>query len=95
MILELATIDIKVGENVAFETALEQAKAVIAQASGFVKIEIQRCIEMENRYILLIQWQTLEDHTVGFRESPLFSQWRTLIGPYFEAAPFVQHFHSI
>ncbi|NBA76659.1 antibiotic biosynthesis monooxygenase [Emticicia sp. ODNR4P] len=95
MTLELATIDIKEGENTAFEAALEQAKLVIAQASGFINITVQKCVEQNNRYILLIHWQTLEDHTIGFRESALFMQWRALIGPFFETPPFVQHYHII
>ena len=95
MTLELATIDIKEGENTAFEAALEQAKLVIAQATGFINITVQKCVEQNNRYILLIHWQTLEDHTVGFRESALFMQWRALIGPFFETPPFVQHYHII
>lgn len=95
MTLELATIDIKEGENIAFEAALEQAKLVIAQATGFINITVQKCVEQNNRYILLIHWQTLEDHTVGFRESALFTQWRALIVPFFETPPFVQHYHII
>jgi heme-degrading monooxygenase HmoA len=92
MILELATIEIKQGENMKFEAALEKAKLVIAQSKGFLSIESQNCIEQTNRYILLIQWETLEDHTIGFRESSLFTEWRALIGPYFESAPHVLHY---
>ncbi len=95
MTLELVTLDIKKGENAAFETALAQAKLVIAQAKGFINITVQKCIEQDNRYLLLINWQTLEDHTVGFRTSELFTQWRALIGPFFETPPFVQHYHLV
>jgi heme-degrading monooxygenase HmoA len=92
MILELATIEIKQGENEGFEAALENAKLVIAQSNGFISIESQKCIEQANRYILLIQWETLEDHTIGFRESSLFTEWRALIGPFFESPPHVLHY---
>ncbi len=92
MILELATIDIKDGTNADFETNLAQAKAIIAKSEGFVSIDIRHCIEQPNRYVLLIHWQTLEAHTIGFRESELFKQWRALIGPYFENPPLVQHY---
>jgi heme-degrading monooxygenase HmoA len=92
MILELATIDIKQGQNEGFEVALEAAKDVIAQSKGFVSINVKKCIEQNNRYVLLITWQTLEDHTVGFRESVLFKEWRALIGPFFENPPLIQHY---
>ncbi len=92
MILELATIDIKEGTNEAFENALEIAKGVISQSKGFQSITAKKCIEQTNRYILLIYWETIEDHTVGFRESELFKEWRALIGPYFENPPLVQHY---
>lgn len=92
MILELATIEIKPGTNIALEAALEKAQAVISQAKGYMGHQFQKCIEQENKYVLLIRWQTLEDHTVGFRESELFKEWRALIGTYFETPPFVQHY---
>lgn len=93
MILELARIDIKEGTNQEFEAALEIAKSVIAQSKGFQSITVKKCIEQTNRYTLLIYWDTLEDHTVGFRESELFVKWRSLIGPFFAEAPLVQHYN--
>jgi heme-degrading monooxygenase HmoA len=92
MILELATIDIKEGQIEAFEAQLEKAQDVISQAGGYLGHEFQRCIEQPNRYILLIRWNTLEDHTIGFRESDLFKEWRSLIGSYFAGAPTVEHY---
>ena len=91
-ILELATIDIKKGTNTEFETNLEKAQHVISQAKGYINHQFQKCTEQDNRYVLLIRWQTLEDHTKGFRESELFKDWRALIGPFFETPPFVQHY---
>jgi heme-degrading monooxygenase HmoA len=95
MILELATIDIKPGTNAEFEEKLGLAQAVISRAEGYLGHQFQRCIEQENRYILLIRWETVEAHTVGFRGSDLFREWRALIGPYFESTPVVQHFNLI
>jgi heme-degrading monooxygenase HmoA len=95
MILELARIDIKEGTNQEFEAALEIAKGVISQSKGFQSISVKNCIEQSNRYILLIYWETLEDHTVGFRESELFKEWRALIGPFFLEPPLVQHFSDL
>lgn len=95
MILEVATVDIRKGTNEKFEEALEKAQHVISKSKGYVDHQFQKCIEQENRYMFLIRWKTLEDHTKGFRESELFKEWRALIGQYFENPPLVQHFNSI
>jgi heme-degrading monooxygenase HmoA len=95
MILELAILDIKATELASFENVLPNAKAVISQAKGFVSIEFKKCIETVGKYVLLIHWETLEDHTVGFRESDLFTQWRAIIGPFFNSPPFVEHYETI
>lgn len=95
MILELATIDIKIGSNAEFEHNLEKAQAVVAKSKGYLGHQFQKCIEAENRYSLFIHWENLEAHTIGFRESELFKEWRALIGPYFETAPIVQHYEII
>lgn len=79
------------GKELEFEAALEQAKSVIAQAKGFNVLHVHRGIERPSTYMLAIGWDTLEDHTVGFRESELFVQWRGLIGPFFSDAPVVEH----
>lgn len=92
MILELATIDIKQGTNAEFEQNLEKAQAVISQSEGYLGHQFQKCVEQENRYILLIRWENLEAHTLGFRGSELFKEWRALIGPFFENPPLVQHY---
>jgi heme-degrading monooxygenase HmoA len=92
MILELATIDIMPRTNTDFESALERAQLVISSASGYIGHGFYKCMEQDNRYTLLIRWQTLEDHTVGFRGSELFAEWRALIGPYFATPPMVQHY---
>jgi heme-degrading monooxygenase HmoA len=92
MVLELATIDIKHGTNADFERALDQAQHVISKSEGYIGHQFQKCIERDNRYILLIRWVTLEAHTEGFRNSDLFKEWRGLIGQYFEKAPLVEHY---
>jgi heme-degrading monooxygenase HmoA len=92
MILELATIDIKQGTNADFEQNLEKAQYVISQSKGYLGHEFQKCIERDNRYILLIKWANLKAHTEGFRNSELFKEWRALIGPFFENPPVVEHF---
>jgi heme-degrading monooxygenase HmoA len=92
VILELATIDIKPGTNTDFEMSLEKAQKVICQSKGYISHQFHQCVEQQNRYTLLIRWKTLEAHTIGFRESELFKEWRALIGPYFETPPLVQHY---
>jgi len=93
MILELADLAILPGQNAAFEEAVQRGlTTLIAHAKGFEGFKINRCIENPNRYVLQIFWTTLEDHTVGFRESSAFTQWRAIVGPFFASAPVVQHF---
>ena len=92
MILEIATVDIKSGTNAAFEASLDKAQHVISRSKGYIGHQFQKCLEQDNRYVLLIRWETWEDHTKVFRESELFKEWRALIGPYFETPPMVLHY---
>lgn len=96
MILEIADIRITAGRQAEFEPELQRAMAtVISQAKGFKGATVRRSIESPERYVLQVQWETLQDHTVGFRESPLFGEWRTIIGPFFAAPPNVEHFEEL
>ena len=96
MILEIADIRIPEGQNAAFEAAIEHGLATVAsQAKGFKGAKVNRGIESPERYILQIFWDTLEDHTVGFRQGPLFAQWRAIVGPFFAAPPVVEHFELV
>jgi len=92
MILEQAVFTVTPGSESDFEAAVEQAKEVVGQAHGFRSLSLLRGLEQPATYLLLIEWDTLEDHTVGFRESELFLRWRELVGPYFASTPVVQHF---
>ena len=91
MVLEHAVITVKPGTAEEFERAMVQARSVIAACRGFVSLEVRRGVETPDRYVLLVRWETLEDHMVGFRESDAFVEWRSLIGPYFESPPLVDH----
>jgi len=96
MILEIADIRITPGQNAAFEEALQRALATVAsQAQGMQGWKVNKGVESAERYILQIFWATLEDHTVGFRQGPLFAQWRAIIGPFFAQPPSVEHFELI
>ena len=92
MILEAATFAIQSGRAAAFEAAFKQAIAIIAGAKGFIALEMQRSVDVPDHYLLLVKWQTYDDHMVGFRESPSFIEWRRLLGPYFAAPPQVEHY---
>lgn len=93
MILEVADIRIQPGQQAEFEEAIQLGIAsVIMQAQGFVRAQVQHGIESPERYLLLIEWQTLEDHTVHFRGGPLFAEWRAIVGPFFASPPQVEHF---
>ena len=93
MILELADIRIQPGRQAEFEAAiLHGVDTVIAHAKGFCGYEVRKGIESPERYLLMIRWATLEDHTVGFRQSEAFGQWRAIVGPYFAEPPRVEHF---
>lgn len=96
MILELADIRIQPGQQMAFEAAIQKGLAeVIAQARGFRGFKINRGVESPERYMLMIFWDTLENHTVDFRQSPAFAQWRAIVGPFFVAPPAVEHFDLV
>lgn len=95
MILEVAILDVKAGQAAAFEAAFGQASGIISSMAGYVSHELQRCIETPNRYILLVQWQTLEDHTIGFRQSAEYQAWRRLLHHFYEPFPTVEHYEKI
>lgn len=93
MILEVADIRIHPGQGPEFEKAAELGlSTVFPKAKGFRGHEVRRSIESPDRYVLLLRWDTLEDHTVAFRGSPLFGEWRALVSGFFAQPPFVEHF---
>jgi heme-degrading monooxygenase HmoA len=93
MILEIAEIRIAPGQQAAFDEAIQRGlTTVVCKAKGFAGWKVNKCIESPERYVLHIFWDTLEDHTVGFRQGPLFAQWRAIVGPFFAAPPVVEHF---
>ena len=96
MILELADITIQSGQQAAFEDAIARAVRIIAsQAVGFKSYSIHKGIESAERYLLQIQWDTLENHTVDFRGSAAFAEWRAIVGPFFAKPPTVEHFNFL
>ncbi len=95
MILEVAILDVKPGLELQFESAFEAAATIISKMHGYRSHELQRCIEHSNRYILLVQWATMEDHTVGFRQSAEYQQWRRLLHHFYDPFPTVEHYNSV
>lgn len=96
MILEHADLRIEPQNATAFEEAIERgARTVISTAKGFQGFQVHRSIESPGRYVLTIDWDTLEDHTVGFRESPAFAEWRAIVGPFFAQPPVVEHLELV
>jgi heme-degrading monooxygenase HmoA len=93
MILEIADIRIHPGQQAAFDTAIEGAlRSIVSLAQGYRGYKVNKGVESPERYVLMIFWDTLEDHTVAFRQSPLFTQWRAIVGPFFAGPPVVEHF---
>jgi heme-degrading monooxygenase HmoA len=93
MILEVADIRIVPGRQAEFDAAIQQGlTGVISRAKGFRGFKVNKGVESPERYLLMIFWDTLEDHTVAFRGSPLFAEWRAIVGPFFAAPPTVEHF---
>ncbi len=94
MILEVAILDIKPGMESDFESAFALAQKIISSMPGYISHELQHCLEKTNRYILLVNWETLEHHTVGFRESPQYQEWRSLLHHFYDPFPVVQHYEG-
>ena len=93
-ILELALLDVRAGEEAAFETAFARARGLIAASPGHLGHELQRCIEQPGRYLLLVRWRKLSDHTEGFRGSAAYQEWRRLLHHFYDPFPEVFHFRD-
>jgi heme-degrading monooxygenase HmoA len=95
MVLEHACLDVIPGREGAFEEAFGRAKGIIASMPGFRSLRLERCIEQTRRYLLLVEWERLEDHTEGFRGSPAYEEWRSLLHHFYDPFPTVEHFETI
>ena len=95
MILEVAMLDIRAGEADAFEHAFSQAQNIISSMPGYVSHELQRCLESQDKYLLLVQWQRLEDHTIGFRQSAQYQEWKNLLHHFYDPFPMVEHYEVV
>ena len=95
MILEVAVLDVKTGLADEFEVAFKIASNIIISMPGYISHELQRCLEKRNRYILLVRWEKLEDHTVGFRGSREYQEWRALLHHFYDPFPTVEHYQTV
>lgn len=92
MIREVAILNVRTGQEAAFEQAMRRARPLIEASPGFGKLELRRCAEVRNRYLLLVDWQRIEDHTEGFRQSSRYQEWRALLHHFYDPFPTVEHY---
>ena len=95
MILEAVILNVIPNQTEEFERNFSTASTIICKMKGYVEHELQRCIEVENKYLLLIKWETLEDHTVGFRNSAEYQEWKNLLHHFYDPHPVVEHFNVV
>ena len=92
MILEVAILQLRSGQEPVFEAAFREAQAIIASMPGYLSHELQRCIEQPSQYILLVRWETVAHHEIGFRTSPQYQEWKRLLHHFYDPFPSVQHY---
>ncbi|WP_234539991.1 antibiotic biosynthesis monooxygenase family protein [Streptomyces shenzhenensis] len=95
MVVEHAELTVEEGREAEFEVVFGKAREVLAEADGFRWAELLRCAERPRTFLLLVGWESVRAHTVGFRESERFARWRALVGPFFAAPPAVEHYHEL
>lgn len=95
MILEACLLTVKPGMEEEYEVAFKKASNIISSMKGYLGHELQKCIEVKGKYILLVKWNTLEDHTIGFRQSPEYQEWKQLLHHFYDPFPIVEHFENV
>jgi len=95
MILEVARLDVRPGEEARFQDDFRRAQSILSSMKGYISHQLQRCIETPSRYILLVRWETLEDHTEGFRRSSEYQEWKNLLHHYYDPFPEVEHYEVV
>jgi heme-degrading monooxygenase HmoA len=91
-ILEVAILNIKKGLSKDFEINFKKAESIISSMKGYISHQLKKCIEQEDKYILLVNWETLEDHEIGFRKSGKYQEWKKLLHHFYEPFPSVEHY---
>lgn len=95
MILEAAILQVKEGREAEYEEAFREASEIISSMKGYISHELQRCMEAKGKYLLLVQWETLEDHTIGFRQSNEYQDWKKKLHNFYDPFPTVEHFEKV
>ncbi|WP_043930658.1 antibiotic biosynthesis monooxygenase family protein [Bacillus sp. EB01] len=95
MILEAVMLQVKEGMEAEYEKAFCEASKIISSMKGYISHDLQRCIEEEGKYLLLVQWESLEDHTVGFRQSNEYQEWKKQLHHFYDPFPIVEHFEKV
>jgi heme-degrading monooxygenase HmoA len=95
MVLEVAILNVVPGESERFEAAFREAQAIIASMPGYQRHELRHCLKQGQRYLLLVWWDTLESHTVGFRQSEDYQRWRSLLHHFYDPFPEVEHYVAV
>jgi heme-degrading monooxygenase HmoA len=95
MITEHALLDVVPGREGEFVASMERAKALIASSPGFVSLQVERCLEHPSRFLLLVEWERLEDHTEGFRGSATYEDWRAALHHFYDPFPVVEHYEAV
>lgn len=95
MVLEHAVLSVVPGQEADFESAFGEAQTIIAAMPGFHQLTLSRCLERSNVYLLLVQWERLEDHTQGFRGSAEYQRWRELLHDFYDPFPIVEHYDQV
>ena len=95
MILEVAILNVLPGREAEFEAAFRGAQRIISSMHGYRSHELRRCVETGNRYILLVNWDRLEDHTIGFRGSAEYQEWKRLLHHFYDPFPVVEHYETV
>ena len=92
MILEVATLNIKEGLSDEFEISFQKAQNIISSMTGYISHQLKKCVEQDDKYILLVNWETIEDHKIGFRQSNEYQDWKALLHHFYEPFPTVEHY---
>ena len=95
MILEVATLDVVPGREAEFEQTFPQAAPILASMRGYRSHRLERCVEAPSRYLLLVEWERIEDHTEGFRNSAEYQEWRKLLHHFYDPPPQVAHYEAV
>ena len=95
MILEVAILNVKPQQEADFEQSFGLASRIVASMKGYQRHELRRCLEIANQYLLLVEWDTLEDHTIGFRGSDQYQEWRRLLHHFYDPFPTVEHYEAV